>query len=443
MSNFEVIFKKAQEVKIENDKVDQERKKSKKIYEAKEKIKVAGEYKTNDYRKNNCSDELLNLIDKYNFKINSYIRNADFDGGFYSELLETYYCEFNNWSFMISNYSDIDIAEGIFQVTNIKNKITGEKVEFYCDLGCRNTTDIQLEKFIKFLSFKSNSEFAENYYGEYMKLPKLLVKNGIECEVVREKYSLNSIETILKIDKNVYLGFGTDYKDHVFINLTDNLNYLKGRSIHGDLIYSFEYKGEEDVEELIKCIKCFIEHVEGKVGYFEFGKYFGNREVQRYIDKFINSVKNSNDGYEKWNHYLFKLGSVHDDDFFLESHKKKINKYHGVEIYKKYELVFNEHSQWSIGDKANKSIITIEYNTKEDKENCILDIKNYIYTRMDEDTNLYIYDDCDEDDDYYQQEVLNDEYMTANVIEKGSFSYIMNKLKDYIENMCKIYEVPF
>ena len=432
MVSFDIIFKKAQEVKIENDKVDQERKKIQKINEAKEKIKVAGGYTTNDYRKSNCSTELLNLIDKYNFKIKSYIKNADY-GEFYHELLETYYCEFNNWSFTINNYSDVDIAEGIFQVSNIKNKITGEKVDFYCDLGCRNTSYIQLEKFIKFLSFKSNSEFVEDYYGEYMKLPKLLIKNGVDCEIVKEEYSLNSIGTILKIDEKVYLGFGRDYEDQVFIKLSDK---IKRHTVRDELVYNFEYKSEQDIEELIKCIKCFKEHVEGKVGFLESGKYFGNKAIERYIDKFIDSVKKSEDGYEKWNHYLFKLRPIHDDDFMLESFGKKINKYNGIEIYKKYELIFNDYSQWAIGDKTNKSIITIEYNTKEDKENCILDINNSINTSAD-DTNLYAYDE------YEDYEDGDDDYNVINVVEKGSFSYIMSKLNDYIESMCKIYEVPF
>ena len=439
MGSFDVIFKKAQEVKIENDKVDQERKKIQKINEAKEKIKVVGGYTTNDYRKSNCSAELLNLIDKHNFKIKSYIKNTDYDD-FYNELLETYYCEFNCWSFTINNYSDVDITEGIFQVTNIKNKITGETVDFYCDLGCRNTSDMQLEKFIKFLSFKSNSEFVEDYYSEYIKLPKLLIKNGVGCEIVKEEYSLNSIGTILKIDENVYLSFGTDYEDQIFIKLSDK---IKRHTICDELVYIFEYKNGQGIEELIKCIKCFKEHVEGKVGFLEGGKYFGNKDIQRYIDKFIDSVKKSEDGYEKWNHCLFKLRSIQDVDFILEPFGKKINKYSGIEIFKKYELIFNDHSQWSIGDKTNKSIITIEYNTKEDKDNCILDIKNSISTNMDDDTNLYEYEDYDDGDEDSLEGAINDEYNTTNVVEKGSFSYIMSKLNDYIENMCKIYEVPF
>lgn len=436
MDDFKSIFKIAKKVKIENAEIDEERKKLKKIEEAKKKIKIVSEYKSNDYRKNNCSEELLGIIDKYNFNIKSYVRGNCDD---YDELLETYYCEFNNWIFQVKNYSDVDIEEGVFAVSDLRNIVTGENVAFYCDLGCRNTSELRLEKFIKCLSFKSEAEFAESYYKDYIKLPELLVNNGLNCDIVEKNYTLQSIDAILKIYDGVYLGFRSDYTDKIKIVLSNSQIYLKGRTVGKYLKYYFDYHGDEDIEELVKCIKAFKEHVDGRFGYFECGEYFQNKNIEKYMNNFISSVKCNDDGYNKWNHYLIKV-------FDKSGSNVNINKYNGLEIFKKYELTFNDFSQWSVGNKTNKSIITIKYDTKKDREYCELNIKNYVYTFEDQSSDLYIHNDneYDEEDVWMFSEVLlNEKYMVANVVKKGSFIYVLGVLKEYIESMCEIHEIPF
>ena len=94
----------------------------------------------------NRSEELYEYIKEFGFTIDSYEQHEpEYDENGYplDETLETYYCSYGEWQFKVRNYADVDIEEGIFSLSDIVHKKTGETVEFYCDLGCRTSSEMR------------------------------------------------------------------------------------------------------------------------------------------------------------------------------------------------------------------------------------------------------------------------------------------------------------
>lgn len=455
---FEDILSKARTSKNSNNAKYKQMKKEadelKAQKEAEKTLKVVAGYMNTDYRKENCSSELLGLIDRYGFEIKSYELNMEEKESYYDTLLETYHCKYNDWLFDINNYSDIDIAEGIFSIRNLKNAKTGEKVEYYCDLGCRNTCEGELKKLLRFLECKSEKEFAKKEYAAYIELPSILRQAGVDFTVKLKKFTLNNPCLALSINyenkenqgmyvryKKVLLRILNHWSDELQLVITkdkgweDNSDRYASALSYGEHFYSFKYNSSDDASELIRCIDAYYDHINGNIGFFEDGKYYSNSDVDRFFD----SLRNDKKAFDKWNHYAIIVNGVTPSYGKCGSNRNNIlNKYKGIEINAETELVFNDAAQWSEGDEINKSIIKVIYDKNIDANNCILIVENYIYTDDDE----YLQEIYDEESAYEYSMIMNPQFMVGKVEFRGSFSEVMTKIKEYVYTMCNIYEIP-
>lgn len=454
---FEHIFLKAKEVKCNNEeqfrisKVRTDEKKASE--EAIRNLKVVSGYVNVDYKVDNCSNELLSLISRYGFEIKSYEKNLEEKESYYDELLETYFCEYKNWQFSIKNYSDVDIPEGIFAIGDIKHSKTREKVDYYCDLGCRNTSNDRLDKLLRFFEYDSEKEFCNEEYKEYINLPKYLKGKGLNIEVKYDNFTLKSpgLAILVKFDE-VY-GSLKNNKD-VIIRVTNSLNCDVNIAIsthdelkndftmyssdlrYGEFGYNFKYNSKDDIDELIKCTKAYHDHINGKIGFYENEKFYTNRVVE----KFFKNLKNNKEAYEKWNYYLVKVKELESNLRIKRKYgKRMVNKYEGIEIASDFELTFNDASQWSEGDKINNSFISVTYNKNIDKDNCILYIENYVYKDSDE----YLVFEYHDEYGYEYNRDINQEFLVGAVEYRGSFTDVMTRLKQYVYSMCDIHGVPY
>lgn len=455
---FEDILSKARISKDSNNvKYKQKKKEADELQaqkEAEKTLKVVAGYTNTDYRKENCSSELLGLIDRYGFEIKSYELNMEEQESYYDTLLETYHCKYKDWLFDVNNYSDVDIAEGIFSVTNLKNLKTGEKVEYYCDLGCRNTGEGDLKKLLRFLDCRTEKEFAKKEYAACMELPSILRQAGIDVDVKVEKFTLDHPCLAISINyenkdnqgkyiryKKVLIRMLSHLGDELQIFITKDKGwemnsdrYLSPIS-YGERFYSFKYNSSDDVDELIKCIDAYYDHINGNIGFFEDDKFYSNGDV----DKFFEGLRNDKKAYDKWNYYAIRVNGVTPSYRKYESNRHNIlDKYKGIELNTETEIVFNDAGQWSEGDEINKSIIKVVYDKNIDSNNCILNIENYIYTDDDE----YLQEVYDDESAYEYSMKMNPQFMVGQVEFRGSFSEVMAKIKEYVYNMCKIYEIP-
>lgn len=413
----------------------------KKQEEADKRLRMVVGYSNADYRVNNCSAELLSLIEKHRFVIKSYEKNNDFDEDEYFPILETYHCSYNDWKFDVSNCSDCDIDEGIFRIDSLRNSKTDQKVKFYCDLGCRNTGEDRLERFLKFLEYDSEESFIKEFYREHLLIPDLLKKKGVDVINIDNKYSLEKINTVMTVKNNLYIVVYKGWHDDVRLIVTNDKKWDVNSSNElsnmflGSRGYYFDYKSEEDIDELIKCMYAFEEHIKGNIGYLESGRYCNNIDISRYFE----SLNKPEIAHEQWNHYHIRVDMKNqwDGRGYGSTLIPIVNKYKGIEISKVVELTFNDAAQWSIGDEINKSIITILYDKNIDKENCLLTIENYIF----ESSDNYIIEDYDDDLDEYITN-HNSRFLVGKLEFKGSFSYIMQTIDAYVKKMCEIYNIP-
>lgn len=447
---FDKIFKQAVISRKNNVAAYEERlrleKEKKEREEAEKALKNVVRYMNVDYRDNNCSSELLHLIDKYEFEVLSYEQNLnsdDIENPLYygEEPLEIYRCKKNNWTFEIKNYPDCDINEGIFSICNLKNISTGEKVDFYCDLGCRNTSDNKLNSFLNLTNFNSEKQYIKERYAKFFEIPSLLISKGVECKVIEEDYTLEGCGFLCEVNyslspllnkgdkaKVFFLKFTINFIGNAELFVLKNKNDFRIETLctysHTDAKYKFQYNSGADIDELIRCMNCFYEQINKRIGYLEGDRYYSNLDIVKYFDSIMKDEKL----HSKTNHYLVKFENCYG------RYKNTANKYKGQEIYISKNLVINDAGIWAEGDEINNSHITIEYNTNKDDKNCILNIKNYIYKDMDSVTETSMHNGV-----FYVD--LKPEFMIDEIEIKGSYLYIMEYLDKYIKTIFKIYEI--
>lgn len=398
-----------------------------------------------DYEIDCYSKELLQLIKKFNFEIQSYEKFFDFDVYDYAPTLETYYCKKNNWQFVINNVSDCDIPEGIFSLTNIKNINSEEKSDVYCDLGCRNTGKERLNTILELFEYNSMKEYISSKYSIYFELPSLLRTHGYTVKAVDFSFDLNEANGYLKLDNSnvfvkVYRAWYDDLKLVVTNNNQWNVNYSND-NFSRDVGYYFNYTSSSDIQELIKCIEAFKSHIRGEIGYPMLGTYYSNSDVYQLFD----SLRDTNDYYKEcWNHYHITVDHTRfNDSRGYDTNSLIVNKYTGLEIYTRTTLKFNDAAQWSIGDNVNASYITFIYD-KRISNKCKLIIDNIIYKSHHPD----IYElECDyecEDGDIYEFEttVIPTKHENAIRLEfDGDFMELHNILLNYVHTMCEIHNI--
>jgi hypothetical protein len=149
------------------------------------------ERKTNQY--NSTSREVI-MIQSLGLTIDTY-EPADPNDEYY-EAHDYYYCSNERWSVTIRDMLyDADLGT-ILQVLDLTDKVTDEKVDFYCDLWCRNTHKIRLEQ-LKYLLSHTKQEYIDHEFKKYYTIPKLLRERGYVVE--EENYEFDADKCLGKL----------------------------------------------------------------------------------------------------------------------------------------------------------------------------------------------------------------------------------------------------
>ena len=389
------------------------------------------------------SDELLDIIKRQGFNIKEYARRmSEIDYTEYNPTLEYYSLTYNNYKFIVKNFSDPDIEEGIFAIYEVEHVKTGEIITYYLDIGCRNTTKLKLENFMMLLSCESEEEFLDKKYVIYKKLPELLKNKGYNVED-NVTYFTDNIKGYLKIDNKLFIVPYIAWMNETRLVVTNYNQWSVNSSNSAQSIgYYVPYSGDDDIDILVDNIEAFKKHISGKYGYFENGKYYNNKDIEKIINI---SHRDKNGSYlECFNHYHIKIDTVRPWDSRGYGNPY-INVYEGLEMAVHFNVIFNDAAQWSIGDMINLSDIVVKYDKKIDPDNCILLIRNYEYNRYDEDSFIYYQDPDDEDYEPEKIDSLHTTYNKENLIDevevRGTFSEVSTRLKEYLNGMCKIFDI--
>lgn len=424
---FKDLMEKVKAARIEDIKIHSERILEKELKRKQEDadrhLKMVAGYSNADYRTNNCSDELVDIINGYGFEIKSYKKEdlKDNSGQRFS-LLETYYCAYRNWSFDIKNKYEPYYGENKFSVSSVKNHRTDEHVDFSCYINGVDGEEETMSKFLVLLEYDDEESFIKDYYARYIQVPGLLKENGINCIIVKSEYRIAGIDCLIKIDEKIYLKFYTSHDKKTYVFITSDkywnihtMGFLTAM-LQREIGYEFNYKSESDIGELIKCIESFSDHLNNKIGYIENDRYYSNKDIKNYFE----TLQDNYLAYDKWKYgyvtisYKEEFQHIKDDGSSLGT----INKYKGVEVKFKVLLRFNQGGEYSIGDIKNISDITIVYDKNIDNNNCLLTIESELYK------------ECE--DTLYEE---NYEF-------KDTFTGVMKILDNYIKGLCEVYDVP-
>lgn len=386
--------------------------------------------KLNPSNKNVYSIELLSLINNHNFKVVEYWKRLE--NYSYNEcdpILEYYICEKNHYRFKINFMPDEDIENGIFPIYELLNLKNNETTEIYLDLNCRNTSKVSLNCFLNILDFDTFDIGIHNFLEKYLNLENFLLKTKYPVISKKIEIGLNP-EILYKLKDNIYIKIYTDFDDFACF-ITNEKNLDINSSFNKDIVaYKFDYNYYiNNLNLLIKMIECFEKHLNNFYGYVEKNKYFNNTDINNFYNNILQNLKSID--YNIINHYLVQFSKNTEN-------QKNINVYDGLEIFDKRQFIINDAAQWSVGKEINVSDILIFYDKKIDKNNCILNITNYIFDNSQQflEEEFERFKDCS----FY---IKPDNFeKIIDIIEiKGSFSDIINYLKNYIEELLKIYKI--
>jgi hypothetical protein len=374
------------------------------------------------------SSKEVSLIRSLGLSINKYIP-SDPEAEYY-DAEEYYYCSNDKWDVTVRNLLyDADL-DTILQVLDLTDKNTGEKIDFYCDLWCGNTPNSRLEQ-LKYLLNHSEKEFIDNEYGKYYSIPKMLRKKGYEIEEKDYTFNFEGCKGYLLIKNSVITNKRCELSiDH---HMGETV-YLKSeiceyRPYDSDrIIYPVDYKGEQNIGELIIQIDSILKHIDGQIGFKENNTYYSNDDLERFFDDFEieqASIVDITDAYDS--EYFYNEHPSEEDVKEFERMEKiaAINKYTGSEIYKKYEITLF-HDTYHYGGIDNVYEIEFTYNMSLDPKYCLLKIactKNEYFGR-----NNLIEKDCPQDENV-KSSVINI-YKT-----KGKFSEIFNIVEEFLNGL--------
>ena len=374
----------------------------------------------------NPNSREVKMIISLGLQINTY-EPKDPEASYY-DAQEFYYCSNERWDVYIRNLLyDADLGS-VLQVLELTDKFTGEKIDFYCDLWCGNTSEHRLEQF-KILLSTSFEQYKKIEFGKYFSLPNLLRDKGY---IVEEKNfdfdTVDCIGSLIVYNLNISntpceIKVSHDHSQCVYVN-----NLKRDRCWDDVISYSIDYKNEQDIGIMCKNIDKIIEHIDGKYGYLENNRYYTNEDIEVFFDEYknkLNYLEDMSDAYRSAFHYNDEPTEEESKEYEKICEIAEINHYKGAEIYKKYELIINRDAYY-FGGIGNTYEFEIIHNTNIDKDNCIL---NITYTLSD-----YIgwNNKCDDD---IQNE--KSEHVTQETI-KGSYIFVMNILADFLNKLIEV-----
>jgi len=308
----------------------------------------------------------------------------------YTSEVDVYYCEYEEWRFVVEWHSDIDIEEGILSLKKATHKINGIELDVNCDLFCNNTSVQLLEK-VKSVFNSGYEAYINKTYGHYLQLPTLLASKGFVVKDHNLTFSLAETKGCLQIDEQIYLHV-KPYEEESMMLFVTNFQHWTGNASKAtfelnkgkELRYPFPYKGHDNVDELCKCIQALKEHMEGEFGYRESSAqdsilhtYYNHYDFIHIFTSLKNEIKKTH--YDYWNHYLVKYERAkHRGKNGLIDNAYAINHYKGLEIHETVLFSLNDAAQWTIGEECIQYLICFVYDKRIDNTSCSLKIVQWI-----------------------------------------------------------------
>jgi len=370
------VFEIANKVQEENKKRNLERKNEKSNLERITPEIFSPSGSMINYETENCSNKLLETIRDLGLTIKGYAKgNFLRYGPEYKELLEIYLCEYGPWEFNIKHFSDVDIEEGLFIISQLNNLVNGETIKLFLDLGCQTNSMKKLETFKSILKHDSKESFIKNRYKNYLDIPELLHESNLSIIKNTLKFNILDISGYLELFKDVYLRMIVeDSGDTVQIAITNsktwNNGFLFPANEKGVQVYNVDYVDKSNLPILIETIYNFFDHINGKVGFFENGIYHSNSHFEEFLNSFRDKEYIKAESWEKDDIEIIKLEDWNNPQPF-------INKMTGIELYSDGEIIFNSSEDSCCDNISMGCYYTIIYDKKEHPEYCRLIIVHF------------------------------------------------------------------
>ena len=391
-------------------------------------------------RKNVFSEELLDIIISLDCKLLEYGKRID-DIDYYEEYdptLEYYSLEKNNYKFIVKNFKDVDIPEGIFAVYNLVDTNANKEIDFYLDLGCRNTGDAKKEDFILLLNSSSEEEFLINKYQKYINIPNILKDTPFEVIENKVNFASNRIKGYYKIDEDIFIVPYDAWFGETRLVITNDCSWdVNSSNDSNNIGYYLNKDILDNKKELLKALKCFKKHLEGNYGYLEGDKYYKTNDITKILNKYI---KTKDGKYtDIYNHHYISFENLGTFDGRGYGDIPYINIYEGLELAKHFTFTIDSNARnYDINSLINFSDIVFKYDKKEDENNCILLINNYQYNENDD----YSYYDEDEADTITSlNKNIEEEFKIDSIEFRGTFTECKNILVQYIDKMLEIFNL--
>lgn len=415
---------------FEENKILQEKKE---IKEKIEKQQFEEELERKPNKNYDAASPSVKRIEELGFTILSYYEDEHpYDTDYYGKM-DVYLCEYKDWKFKVEWFADPDIDEGILALREPKNKITGEKLDFYCDLFCKNTGERLLNNFLTVFDI-GLEKFIQQEYHQYLALPSLLREKGYRVTEHDFQFDLRECKGAIEVGEGIFIRIyeGKNQRSKMTFTVTNDQRWSAGSfalPINNKKAYFFDYKGKEDIDELCLCIDSFQRHMKGTYGFKEtrlttegetVAVYYKNRDFTRIFEEIQGKIKQTD--YEKWNKRFVRYegGSKWGWD---ENKENSVNCYEGIEISKTISFSINDSSQWTIGDKITTYHINFEYDVKKNPNVCRLEIIQFIST--------------EEERRYYDVSKSYNPFRRDVYESYGTFSELTKEVKDFLHENLK------
>jgi hypothetical protein len=403
----------------------------------------------------NCKTQYLNCVEKIkNLQIDIHFVEKNLKG-FKNRQVSSccggtnvfhFYCAKNNYRFEIVFDDDCDCYPGLLYVSSVENIDTGETHKVGCDLYCNNTNPSVLDNFLNLIESRTIDEFFNKKYAHYFELPGLLTNKGFKVIDNMDKTPVLKINDYdfkfyIEVKDNkgscLLIPHSDSYKSSdccLFVCHTlDQINekdqdkdrswsYTK-KSIDSFVFnhnmmenaYKFNYKDNNQIEELSICIRSFIDHTNGEYGYYDsdLGEFVNDNKIVEYCKRYNKlSLHTYIDNYNGPNFDVLITCNLED----------RFN----------YALMYDHLDMEYISDLY---AIRMWYDKKIDAENCYLTIQGKCYNSTDL-ANAY----------YHNTENFKLESFIENNVKKisdmvtikGSYSECFEALQNFIDNIMKI-----
>lgn len=386
------------------------------------------------------SENLLNIVRENEYKVIEYGKRLDSES-FYDEycaVSEYYLVEKNNYRFIIKHLEDVDIDEGIFAVYEVVNILSDEKIEFYVDLGCRNTGEELFEDFKLLISCDSKEDYMNKKYKKYYDIETKLVENGFKILSKNYNFSTRNSHAFLQVHEKAYVVIYKAWMDELKVVVTNNKTWDVNSSNNLNNIGYYVDYDENNFDVLVETIKAFVKHITGEFGFFEDGIYYNNAHLRKFYEYIYSKKDDEGHTPEIFNHYHVQFKKVDGWDCRGYNSPHYINVYNGLEIADHRKLILNDAAQWSVGNIVNVSDIIFKYDKNIDTDNCILMIRNYQYDKTEDD--FYWTDDKECIDEFFVEEDA-EKYLVGSIEFRGAFFEVLRQLYAYIIEICKKFNI--